>query len=458
MTRQTQRSFWPAMAALGISCLWAGHSQPVSAHTAATPARESAATPGAQPVREPAKSPAAPKVILPLSSASAKTVQCTVKASGGASGQPDVDLEGMYHIALETPLSGRHLQLRAEYLALRNLARKALPKPETSFLIGTDDPSAEYSVTEYNQTEDQFYRLKGTTPGELTRGQRWAGWSANLVDLILGRTGISQDKITQTKSEIDGRPVDVWQEQMIHPITKRPFLDLVYSVDPKTELLTRYSIFSYDENGVRYESQRLDFSDWKLDARIPSSRFALAIPKTATEYVMPTLPPRPAAPPTLAAGTAAPDFTVSAPDGKLVKLSDLRGKVVVLDFWATWCGPCQRSMPHLEKVYRAVDGKDVAVLGVCVWDQKPAFDTWAAKNAGTKYTFPIAFDPAGSGADNVAKRFNVGGIPTQYIIDRDGKVVTALVGYYGDGDERLEDALKKEGVAIGATATAEAAK
>ena len=149
----------------------------------------------------------------------------------------------------------------------------------------------------------------------------------------------------------------------------------------------------------------------------------------------------------LAVGTTAPDFAAVTPDGQMVHLSDFKGKPVVLDFWATWCGPCQRSMPHLEKVYQQVKDKGVAVLGVCVWDDKSAYEKWVKENQGT-YSFPTAYDPAGRAANGIAgSLYNVSGIPTQYLIDKDGKVVVANVGY-GNDDHRLEAALTKLGFQV----------
>lgn len=168
-------------------------------------------------------------------------------------------------------------------------------------------------------------------------------------------------------------------------------------------------------------------------------------PLTAASFKF-TLPPGahlPVPPPALlAAGTPAPDFTAVAPDGSQVHLSDYKGKVVVLDFWSTWCGPCQSSMPHLEKVYQEVKDKNVAVLGVCVWDKKPEYDKWVAAKKDL-YHFPTAFDPAPTQDGSIAtKLYKVSGIPTQYVIDKDGKIAASTVGY-DEGGTALEDALKK---------------
>lgn len=171
-------------------------------------------------------------------------------------------------------------------------------------------------------------------------------------------------------------------------------------------------------------------------------------PLTATSFKF-TLPPgahlATPPPPLLANGTPAPDFAATAPDGSTVHLSDYKGKTVVLDFWATWCGPCQEAMPHLEKVYQQVKDKNVAILGVCVFDDKAAYDKWVTDKKGT-YDFPTAFDPAGRGKNSIAsKLYHVSGIPTQYVIDKNGNIAASTVG---EGGTFLEAALNKLGTDI----------
>ena len=183
----------------------------------------------------------------------------------------------------------------------------------------------------------------------------------------------------------------------------------------------------------------------KVNVPLTVASFKFAPPPGAQlskPYVAPA-PPKPL----LAVGTLAPDFAATAPDGSQVHLSDYKGKTVVLDFWSTWCGPCQRSMPHLEKVYQSVKDKNVAVLGVCVWDKKFEYDKWVAEKKDV-YHFPTAFDPAATQQDSIAsKLYHVSGIPTQYVIDKDGKIVASTVGYDENGTV-LEGALKTLGATL----------
>ena len=145
----------------------------------------------------------------------------------------------------------------------------------------------------------------------------------------------------------------------------------------------------------------------------------------------------------LPVGTVAPDFTARSPVHNPVKLSDYRGQVVLVDFWATWCGPCKQAMPHMEKLHQKLASQGLIVLGVCVWDSPKKFAEWL-ETPEVPTTYLKVFDPAGSHLNNIAKAlYNVSGIPTFYLIDKEGKVAFSGVGT----DRKVQAALDKALVA-----------
>jgi thiol-disulfide isomerase/thioredoxin len=114
----------------------------------------------------------------------------------------------------------------------------------------------------------------------------------------------------------------------------------------------------------------------------------------------------------------------------------LRGKVVLLDFWASWCGPCRRSMPHIEALHREYGRKGLVVLGVNAEPAAKANDYLQANGI----TFPTLIDNGGA----VGQQFQVRGIPTTVLIDRSGRVSAYLVGAGSEG--RLRAAVEKAGL------------
>jgi|GEM_PF-1271933 cytochrome c biogenesis protein CcmG/thiol:disulfide interchange protein DsbE len=121
----------------------------------------------------------------------------------------------------------------------------------------------------------------------------------------------------------------------------------------------------------------------------------------------------------------APDFSlVNVADGKPVTLSKLRGKVVLVDFWATWCPPCRMTIPHLMDLQKEYGGKRFTVVGISLDQQgesvvKPFYDAW-------KMNYPVVIDQDGSVARNYG---GIRSIPTGLLIDRGGRVITGFVGY-----------------------------
>ena len=122
-------------------------------------------------------------------------------------------------------------------------------------------------------------------------------------------------------------------------------------------------------------------------------------------------------------GNPAPDFALADVNGQEVRLSALRGKAVVVDFWATWCGPCRAVMPHLQALSQEYQD-DLEVVAVSV-DQDPA-KVVPAFTEKMGLTFTVTADPE---AMQVARQWGgIRSIPTSYLVDREGTVVHRWVG------------------------------
>lgn len=139
----------------------------------------------------------------------------------------------------------------------------------------------------------------------------------------------------------------------------------------------------------------------------------------------------------IAEGNMAPDFELGLASGETVKLSDYRGKKVILNFWATWCPPCKAEMPHMQKYYEKNKDKDMTILAVnltALDKGRDAIDQFV-KDYGL--TFPIALDEK----NKVGTEYQALTIPTSYIISPDG-IITKK--YVGPMDEDTMDKLLKE--------------
>jgi len=137
-------------------------------------------------------------------------------------------------------------------------------------------------------------------------------------------------------------------------------------------------------------------------------------------------------------GTSAPDFELVLSTGKKVQLSAMKGKAVLLHFWATWCPPCRRELPGMDALAKKIDakGKDskIVFLGVCVSDEEKNRADFMKKNG---YTFTGGLDQTGA----VAGKYGVQGIPTSVLISPDGKIEKLQVGAMSES--QLDDFVKK---------------
>ena len=129
-------------------------------------------------------------------------------------------------------------------------------------------------------------------------------------------------------------------------------------------------------------------------------------------------------------GSMAPDFTVEMVSGEKITLSDLRGKVVLLNFWATWCPPCREELKHVQaEIIDRFKGEEFVFIPVSRGEDKSTVEEF---RKSTGYGFPMGLDPE----QNIYRLYASNYIPRNFLIDRDGKIVLASVGY--DTDEFAE--------------------
>ena len=140
------------------------------------------------------------------------------------------------------------------------------------------------------------------------------------------------------------------------------------------------------------------------------------------------------------ANAVAPDFTLRGADGRNVRLDELRGQVVLVNFWATWCGPCREEMPRLDTLYQKYRKSGFVLLGVNVDDDPHTALATAAKLG---VSFPVLFDTD----KKVSKLYDLGTMPSTVVIDRDGKLRFTHRGYRdgveGDYDQQIRGLLKE---------------
>jgi thiol-disulfide isomerase/thioredoxin len=143
-------------------------------------------------------------------------------------------------------------------------------------------------------------------------------------------------------------------------------------------------------------------------------------------------------------GKDAPDFSLKSLDGKEVKLSDFRGKAVLLNFWATWCGPCKIEMPWFQELQKKYGPQGLQVLGVAMDDTSPEVVGKFAKQTGVDYLIVMGKEAVGEQYGGV--QF----LPTTFYIDRQGKVVDRAFGLlsYSEIEGNIKKALETKAAGV----------
>jgi len=138
----------------------------------------------------------------------------------------------------------------------------------------------------------------------------------------------------------------------------------------------------------------------------------------------------------LKSNAPAPDFTLRSLEGANLRLAEQRGQVVLVNFWATWCGPCKQEMPHLNRLYEKYRASGFVLLGVNV-DEDARQAAGTAGKLGVK--FPVLFDADKS----VSKLYDLQSMPATVLIDRDGRVRYLHRGYRDGLEESYEKQIRE---------------
>jgi thiol-disulfide isomerase/thioredoxin len=189
-------------------------------------------------------------------------------------------------------------------------------------------------------------------------------------------------------------------------------------------LLPTVSTFDLDKEFSTYESV--------VKQLIQSFRDCPTIDATYAQYLQ--LRRKQDAQNILASGKPAPNFTQNDVDGKPLSLSDLKGKVVLIDFWASWCGPCRKENPNVVKLYNKYKDAGFTILSVSLDDNKA---NWLAAIEKDKLIWPYHVSDLKKWANEAARAYQVSGIPFTVLVDKEGNIIdTKLRGI------ELEQALK----------------
>ena len=279
-----------------------------------------------------------------------------------------------------------------------------------SYLIINDQPEIDFSAKIGNGSDDNFKNLKVETPGNKALKTLIVGLMENVANLE--KNGAILDSLQNAGNDSLLAIESVKQAKLNEGLTS--FLNgyVFNSEDPIVTIFAMANASTEDKNTIQ---KRVDH----LTKKFPKHKGAQDIIVAYNKFLTEMNKPKPAEQQKPVVGNMAPDFTMNDTEGKPVSLSQYKGQFVLVDFWASWCGPCRGENPNVVAAYKKYKNKNFTVLGVSLDEDK---DAWIKAIQKDGLTWKHISDLKGW-QSAVVPVYGIEGIPYNVLVDPEGKIL-----------------------------------
>ena len=279
-----------------------------------------------------------------------------------------------------------------------------------SYLIINDQPEIDFSAKIGNGSDDNFKNLKIETPGNKALKTLIVGLMENVA--TLEKNGAILDSLQNAGNDSLLAIETVKQAKLNEGLTS--FLNgyVFNSEDPIVTIFAMANASTEDKNTIQKRVEH-------LTKKFPKHKGAQDIIVAYNKFLTEMNKPKPAQPEKPVVGNMAPDFTMNDTEGKPVSLSQYKGQYVLVDFWASWCGPCRGENPNVVAAYKKYKNKNFTVLGVSLDEDK---DAWMKAIQKDGLTWKHISDLKGW-QSAVVPVYGIEGIPYNVLLDPEGKIL-----------------------------------
>jgi peroxiredoxin/outer membrane lipoprotein-sorting protein len=292
------------------------------------------------------------------------------------------------------------------------------------YRVQSDDPRGELRVGDgraewvFNQATGEYVKTASTIGTATTTGD------FEHIDQHVTGASVAREELFA----VDGKPKPIYVVNVTRDQWPKGALagadHAMYRMDKSTFAV--YKVIYYAAG----TTEIVLYSPVKWDQPVPESLFTFTPPASARKVSAAATPEVRSSP---IAGAEAPDFTLPDSGGHSVHLRDLRGKVLVVDFWATWCPPCRAQMPILQRMQTELASKGLVVLGLDIGEDAETVSAFAKRQS---YTFALLL-----GAEpDVSAKYYVEAYPTTFVVDRRGRIAYRELG--GSSPDKLRSAVQ----------------